>query len=215
MVPLLVFHMTKPHGSHLITLGTAWLPLSSSPRICRAQQGRRPRHTTHPLPPSFPHTHAKEGAHWRPGQVQGWPGISRPHSMERSFQLLACLVCIVLMGEFATLLSGPCLEQNRCSQTLRYSLLASRAARLPESLGLWRRKGCALGLWRQKPEVQVQALPWVPGDLTQCPDISGPQCVHLQKGHLPYSAVRIQQDNGPVLRKTMKALTDCRCCFAS
>lgn len=53
VVPLLVFHMTKPHGS-LIIPRASWLPLPSYFSACRARQGCRPGHTTHPFPPSFP-----------------------------------------------------------------------------------------------------------------------------------------------------------------
>ena len=57
VVPLLVFHMTKPHGSQLIMLGPAWLPLSSS-GACRALQGAdpgTPPTPSHLPPPSHPH----------------------------------------------------------------------------------------------------------------------------------------------------------------
>ena len=54
VVPLLVFHMTKPHGSQLIMLGPAWLPLSSS-SACRALQGADPGIPPTPSLPSPSH----------------------------------------------------------------------------------------------------------------------------------------------------------------
>lgn len=66
VVLLLVFHMTKPHGS-LILPRAAWRPLPSSSSACGARQGRRPGHATHPFLPSFPHTHAKGCSHWWSG----------------------------------------------------------------------------------------------------------------------------------------------------
>ena len=60
----------------------------------------------------------------------GLPGGSVPHSMEGSFQLLASLVCVILMGEFPTLLSGAFSEQNRFSQNFRYGLLSLHSGQL-------------------------------------------------------------------------------------
>lgn len=70
VVLLLVFRMTKPHGS-LILPQAAWRPLPSSSSACRAQQGCRPGHATRPFPPSFPHTHTKGCSHWWSGRRWG------------------------------------------------------------------------------------------------------------------------------------------------
>lgn len=58
-VPLLVFHMTKPHGSHLIILGAAWLPLPSSPAATEPSRGANL--DTPPTPSSFLPPHPRQG----------------------------------------------------------------------------------------------------------------------------------------------------------
>lgn len=114
--------MTKPHGSHLIIPRAAWPPLPSSCSTHRALHGVDLGTT-----PTPPHTHAKERSPWWGPNVGAGPGA---HNMEGSVRLLACLVCILPMGEFPTLLSGPRWEQNRCSQNSRYSLLALNSVKL-------------------------------------------------------------------------------------
>ena len=122
-------------------------------------------------PPLFlpPHTHAKEGPHQGPGRVWDQPRVSGPHSMEGSFRLLACLVCIIPMGEFPTILSSAFSEEIRCSQTWSDSPLpALRAAGLPGPPGLWEGRAA---LWEA---VVTEAITLSPGfalgsgDLRQC-----------------------------------------------
>lgn len=110
-VPLLVFHMTKPHGSHLIILGAAWLPLPSSSSSYRAQQGCKPGHTAHPflLPSPTPTPRRVLPS----GLTDCGAGLGSPdaHHMEGPIRLMTCLVCTILMGEFP-LFSLAC-AQNR------------------------------------------------------------------------------------------------------
>nr|XP_023399915.1 sialic acid-binding Ig-like lectin 15 [Loxodonta africana] len=100
-VPLLVFHMTKPHGSHLIRPLAAWLPLPSVFSFRRAQRALQTwAHC--PPPPTFvpphPHPHQRESHRW-PGPVWGCPRVPGcSGSMEGPIQLLVCLACIIPMG---------------------------------------------------------------------------------------------------------------------
>ena len=89
--------------------------------------------------------------------------------MEGSFRLLACLVCIIPMGEFPTILSSAFSEEIRCSQTWSDSPLpALRAAGLPGPPGLWEGRAA---LWEA---VVTEAITLSPGfalgsgDLRQC-----------------------------------------------
>lgn len=98
--------------------------------------------------------------------------------MEGSVRLLVCLVCILPMGESATLLSALCLEQNRCSQNPgSSSLLELGAARFFQTLQDY--GGGRAALWES--EIQVWSSPLGSQGLRQPPTFSGPLCPICRK----------------------------------